>query len=189
MTTQADTNGPRRGPPWRIIGWSIPALLLLLPLIAGFPWTFSDYVVMGALFGLVGLGLEVAVRMSKDIVYRAAAGIAVITAFLLVWVNLAVGFLGSEDNPANLMFFALLSLTLIGAFLVEFRAAGLARVVAATAVGQVLIDAVALVAGLGESGDRGIYEAFMGTSMFVGLWLASAWLFRRAARREALATA
>jgi hypothetical protein len=185
MTTQAETRGPRSGPPWRIIGWSIPALLLLIPLVAGAPWTASDYVVMGGLFGLVGFGLEVAVRMSKDIVYRAAAGVAVITAFLLVWVNLAVGFLGNEDNPYNLIFFVLLGLTLIGAFLVEFKAVGLARLLAGTAAGQALIGAVALFAGLGETGNRGIYEAFMGTSMFVGLWLASAWLFSRAARREA----
>jgi hypothetical protein len=184
MTTQADTNDDRRGPPWRIIGWSIPALLLLIPLLAGAPWTVSDYVVMGGMFGLVGLGFEVAVRMSKDVVYRVAAGVAVITAFLLVWVNVAVGFLGNENNPYNLIFFVLLGLTLIGAFLVEFRAKGLGRLLAGTAAGQALIGIVALMAGLGEPGNRGIYEAFMGTSMFVGLWLASAWLFSRAARRE-----
>ena len=37
------------------------------------------------------------------------------TGFLLVWVNIAVGFLGNENNPANLMFFGLLGLTLVGA--------------------------------------------------------------------------
>jgi hypothetical protein len=185
MTTQTDTNGTRPGLSRRLIGWSIPVLLLLVPFAAGAPWTPSDYVVAGALFTIVGLGIELAVRLSNDIVYRVAAAVAVVTGFLLVWVNIAVGFLGDEENPANLMFFGLLGLTLIGALAVRFRASGLARLLVATAVGQVLIGVAALTFGLGASGDRGIYEAVMGTSMFTVLWLASAWLFARAARREA----
>jgi hypothetical protein len=185
MTTQTDTNGTRPRLSRRLMGWSIPVLLLLVPLATGAPWTPSDYVVAGVLFAIVGLGIELAVRLSNDIVYRVAAAVAVVTGFLLVWVNIAVGFLGDEENPANLMFFGLLGLTLIGALAVRFRASGLARLLVATAVGQVLIGVAALTFGLGASGDRGVYEAVMGTSMFTVLWLASAWLFARAARREA----
>lgn len=185
MTTQTDMNGTRPRLSRRLIGWSIPVLLLLVPLATGAPWTPSDYVVAGVLFAIVGLGIELAVRLSNDIVYRVAAAVAVVTGFLLVWVNIAVGFLGDEENPANLMFFGLLGLTLIGALAVRFRASGLARLLVATAVGQILIGVAALTFGLGASGDRGVYEAVMGTSMFTVLWLASAWLFARAARREA----
>ena len=185
MTTQTDTNGTRPRLSRRLIGWSIPVLLLLVPLAAGAPWTPSDYVVAGALFAIVGLGIELAVRMSKDIVYRVAAGVAVVTGFLLVWVNIAVGFLGNEENPANLMFLGLLGLTLVGALAVRFRASGLARLLVATAVGQILIGIAAVAFVLGASGDRGIYEAVMGTTMFTVLWLAAAWLFAHAARREA----
>jgi hypothetical protein len=185
MTTQTNTNGTRPRRSRRLMGWSIPVLLLLVPLATGAPWTPSDYVVAGVLFTIVGLGIELAVRLSNDIVYRVAAAVAVVTGFLLVWVNIAVGFLGDEENPANLMFFGLLGLTLIGALAVRFRASGLARLLVATTVGQVLIGVAALTLGLGASGDRGVYEAVMGTSMFTVLWLASAWLFARAARREA----
>ena len=38
-----DQTKRRRSPPWRIIGWSIPIVLLLLPLVAGAPWTLSDF--------------------------------------------------------------------------------------------------------------------------------------------------
>ncbi len=185
MTTQTDTNGTRPRLSRRLIGWSIPVLLLLVPFAAGAPWTPSDYVVAGVLFAIVGLGIELAVRLSKDIVYRVAAAVAVVTGFLLVWVNIAVGFLGNEENPANLMFLGLLGLTLIGALAVRFRASGLARLLVATAAGQVLIGIAAVAFVLGASGDRGIYEAVMGTSMFTVLWLAAAWLFAHAARREA----
>ena len=34
-------------------------------------------------------------------------------AFLLIWINLAVGIIGSEDNPANLMYGAVLLLGLV----------------------------------------------------------------------------
>ena len=34
MTDPNDDRNVRRSPPWRIIGWSIPILLLLLPLRA-----------------------------------------------------------------------------------------------------------------------------------------------------------
>ena len=45
-----DTPDSRRTP-WRLIGWSVPVVLLLVPLVAGFPWTPSDYVIMGVLLG------------------------------------------------------------------------------------------------------------------------------------------
>lgn len=187
MTAQTDTNRARPRLSRRLIGWSIPVLLLLVPLATGAPWTPSDYVTAAVMFAIVGFGIELAVRLSTDIVYRAAAAVAVVTGFLLVWVNIAVGFLGNEENSANLKFFGLLGLTLVGALALRFRASGLARLLVATAVGQLLIGVAALAFGLGAPGDRGVYEAVMGTSMFTGLWLASAWLFARAARREAAA--
>jgi hypothetical protein len=46
----------------------------------------------------------------------------------------------------------------------------------ATAVAQVTVAIVALVAGYGFTGPLTVF--------FTGLWLASAWLFRKAAGRE-----
>ena len=181
----ADTNIiAGRNIPWRLVGWSIPVLLLLLPLVAGAPWTLSDYFAMGAMFLMAGLAIELALRLSGDIVYRAAAGLAVITVFLLVWVNLAVGFLGSEQNPANAVFVAIPVVALGGAFLAHFRASGLARAMIATAVTQAAIGGIALFAGWGSAGYEGLYEFTMGSSLFTGLWLASAWLFAKSAERQ-----
>ncbi len=56
-----------------------------------------------------------------NLTYKVAVALALITAFILVWVNLAVGIIGSEDNNANLMFLCLLILGLIGAFKSRFQ--------------------------------------------------------------------
>lgn len=179
--TNSDGGSVRRSPPWRILGWGAAGAVLLLPLLAGAPWTGSDYIVMAFLLGGAGLLLELAVRVSGDRLYRAGAGVAVAAAFLLLWVNGAVGFLGDEDNPANLMFLGVLAIALAGAIIANFRATGMARAMFVTAAAQLLVGVVALAAGLGSPGYAGIYEAVMGTSVFAGLWLLSGGLFRKAA--------
>ncbi|TGX44764.1 hypothetical protein E5A74_07915 [Sphingomonas naasensis] len=155
--------------------------MLLLPLLVGAPWSGSDYGVMALLLGGAGLLLELAARASGDRTYRAGAGVAVVAAFLLLWVNGAVGVLGDEDNPANLMFVGVLAIALAGAFVADFRPAGMARAMLATAAAQLLVGIVALAAGLGSPGYAGLYEVVLGTGVFGGLWLLSAGLFRRAA--------
>lgn len=173
-----------KGMPWRLIGWSIPLILLLLPLVSGAPWTLSDYLVMGMMFLVAGLAVELAMRASVDMAYRAGAALAVSAAFLLIWVNLAVGFLGSEDNPVNRIFFALLGLGLLGSLLAGFRAAGMVRAMLAVAAGQAAIGVAALAGGWGSPGAQGLYEILMGTGLFTSLWLAAAWLFALSTRRQ-----
>lgn len=185
MAGNIEIDGGRRGIPWRIVGWSVPLLLLLLPLAANAPWTLTDFIFMGLLFVIVGLLLELAVRASGNIFYRAGAGVAVAASFLLIWVNGAVGFLGNEDNPANLMFAGVLLIAVLGSVLARFKPAGMARAMLATAAGQALVGMIALAAGLGsvELSDR-LYEVVMGTSLFAALWLMSAGLFRKAAGEQ-----
>jgi hypothetical protein len=167
---------------WRLIGWGVPVVLLLLPLIAGAPWTGSDYATAGALFLVAGLTIELAMRSSRDGAFRAGAGIAVAAAFLLLWVNLAVGFLGDEGNRANLLFVLVIALALAGGMVARFRAAGLARAMFVTAAAQVLVGMVALGAGWATPGRAGLYEVVLGTGLFTALWLAASWLFARSAR-------
>jgi hypothetical protein len=83
--------------PWRTAAWGTAALLLVLPYVTGAPWTLSDYVLAGMLFGLAGLAFELAVRKGAG-AYRLAAGVALAAAFLTVWVNGAVGMIGSNQN-------------------------------------------------------------------------------------------
>ena len=187
MADKAEIRDGGGATPWRIAGWGAAALVLLLPLVAmqftsEVKWDLADFVVMGALLGSAGGALELAVRRSGSLAYRAAAGVAIMASFLLVWVNLAVGFLGSEDNPANLMFLGVIALAVIGSLIARFQPAGMARALFATAAAQGLVGAVALAAGLGSPGAGGLYEVVIGTSVFAAMWLISAWLFGKAAR-------
>jgi hypothetical protein len=141
----------------------------------------TDFIVFGAmLFGACWV-YELAAWITGNIAYRAAVGVAVVATFILIWMNLAVGIIGSEDNPANLIYGGVLAVAIAGAFIVRFQPEGMARVLAATALAQALVGVIVLVAGLGSTGENWPRVIIVLTSFFAALWLVSAWLFRRAA--------
>lgn len=181
MSERIEGEDGRRGAVLRIVGWGGVALLLLLPLVTGAPWTLSDYVFAGGMLGGAGFVLELAARASGSRYYRAGAVVAVAASVLLVWVNGAVGFLGDEDEPANLMFAGVLALAVLGSVVARFRAGGMARAMFAATAAQVAIAVIAVAAGLGSPGPAGLYEAVLGTGVFAALWLAAGGLFLRAA--------
>ena len=113
--------------------------------------------------------------------FRAAIGIALAVAFILVWMSLGVGIIGADGDPANLMYFGVLAVGIIGAFIARFRPHGMARALVATALAQVLVAVIALITGLGLPWS-GPAEILGLTGIIVALWLIPAWLFRQAAR-------
>ena len=185
MASRADNGGKMGRRPWRIIGWGTAAFLLILPYIAGAPWTGSDYVFAAAMFGIVGGLIELAVRSSRDPWYRAGALVAVAASFLLVWVNGAVGIIGSEDNSANLMFLGVIAIALGGSIAVRFRARGMARVMAVAAVAEALVALPVVAMGLGAQQPPGVAGVLILIGGFTGMWAVSALLFRKAAQAAA----
>ena len=96
---------------WRKLMWSGAIALLLAPAVAmqfsaEVNWTPADFIVFGTMLAIAGGTVEIAARASRDQAYLIATVIAVGAGFLMVWANLAVGIIGSENNPANLIFFA-----------------------------------------------------------------------------------
>ena len=181
MADRVEDSGGRGWSPWRVAGWSIPVLLLMLPAVAmqftsEVDWTLGDFIFAALMFGIVGLAFELILRTSDSLAYRFGAGLAVIAAFLTIWVNGAVGMIGSEDNPYNLAFGGVLLIALIGAVLARFRAAGMARAMAVAAVAQVTLGAFGLAAD-----PRGAVFSIG----FGGLWLLSAALFWNSAQEGA----
>jgi len=176
----------------------VTGFLLLIPLAAmqfasGVNWSPFDFIVAGALLFGSGLAFELISGRGRTAVYRAAVGVAVAAALLLTWINLAVGIIGSENNPANRMYLFVPAVALIGAIIVRFRPRGMVRVMFAAAALLVLIPAVALLFGHLRFGPAeeppGAWGVLALNAFFAGLFAASALLFRWAGEREKERTA
>ncbi|KFN49096.1 hypothetical protein [Arenimonas composti] len=171
-------NGEREGRSLRNLMWLGAAALLALPGIAmwrgveGVHWTGADFAVMGVMLAtLCGL-VELGARLSRSLAYRAAFAIAAGTGFLTVWVNLAVGMIGNENDAANLVFAGVLGIAAVGTAAAGFRARGMAWAMAAAGVAQLGCAGFALFAGTA-------YEAAL-IALFALPWLLAAALFRAA---------
>lgn len=53
-------------------------------------------------------------------------------ASILVWLHAAVGLIGSDDNPANLMYGSVLAIAALGAVMARFQPRGITRALATT---------------------------------------------------------
>ncbi len=123
--------------------------ILIIPLIAsffveGFNWDVLDFAVMGVMLFGAGAGYEMVASQGNSKTYRTATALALVTAFLLVWVSLAVGIIGSEDNPANTLYFVVLAVGFFGSLAVRFKARGMAGVMAVVTVLQGFVPLLAV---------------------------------------------
>jgi hypothetical protein len=180
----------RRWDGWRIARWTVAATLLAIPALAmripgsGWNWSVGDFVFAGTMICGTALAYERAVSRSGHWAYRAGAATALAAAFLLVWINLAVGIVGNADDPHNAAYFAEVLLAAATAFTAALRPAGMARAMLATAAFQLLLTALAAPAGWGAGEPPGALALFGLNMAFAALWLLSARLFRRAGRDE-----
>jgi hypothetical protein len=169
------------------------AAILVAPLVAmqftdEVNWGFLDFIVMGFLLFGTGLAYVLISRISERIAYRTAVGVAMVAGFLLIWMNLAVGIIGSEDDPANLIYLGVLAIGIMGAGISQLRPLGMARTMFTTAIAQMLVPVIVLVfwrSHLEES--PGIVGVFGLNAFFAVLFVISALLFRSAARRQTVA--
>ena len=186
MAENVETGVTGIGASWRIAVWGVAAALLILPLIAtqlveGFAWDLGDFLVFGAMLVVAGLAFEVAARMSGSVAYKAGVCVALAGAFVLVWMSLAVGIIGSDGNPANLMYVGVLAIGIIGALISRFSPSGMALTMFMAAIAQALAGIIAIVVGLGSPAS-GPLELALLNGFFVVLFLLSAGLFRFASR-------
>ena len=113
---------------------------------------------------------------------RFALCAAIATPFLLLWVIGAVGLIGVEGDPFDLIYGGVLAVGLVGALIARFRPRGMARAMVAAAFAQALVAVIALIIGKQHSPVSSVIEILGLNGFFVVLWLVSARLFIRAAR-------
>jgi hypothetical protein len=167
----------------------LTALLLLVPLLAmqftrEVNWSPMDFAVAGALLFAAGMAWTLLSARSTNRAYRLAAAVAVASALLLAWGNLAVGLIGSGHNPANLMYAGVIGVAIVGVLAARGRASGLSHALFATALAQALVAVVALAGGLGAGEPPGRFGILILNGGFVALFALSGWLFARAAHRQ-----
>ena len=168
------------------------AAILMIPFVGmqisnTWNWSLFDFIVMGALIFGTGLAYVLITRKGGTTAYRFAIGMALVAAFLLVWLNLAVGLIGSEDNPANLLYFWVLAIGFLGTIIAQLRPQGMARALFATALAQALVPVIALIARgklqvTSEEAAMGVLGVLTLNGFFVVLFVGSGLLFRSAAR-------
>lgn len=164
--------------------------VLLVPLVAmvftdEVKWTLFDFLLMGGLLSGTGVVFVLVSRTLDAVAFRAAVGLAVLAAFLLVWVTLAVGILGSENHPANLLYAGVLLVLAIGAVHGRFRPRGLSHALFAAALAQLLVPVIAWIAWrplLQEPPGPTVILLLNG--FFALLFAVSGALFRRVSHRQ-----
>lgn len=161
----------------------VTAALLLLAFVLrqaiGSPeWTAMDFAVVAIMFFGTGLAYVLITHKRKEALYRLAVALAAATGLLLFWSNLAVGLIGSEDEPANLMYFGVLAVAFIGSLISRFQPRGLAVVMWVTAGVQVLTIVIALLAGWQRLAESSFTEIIGINVFFALLWAISGLLFR-----------
>ena len=169
----------------RLVVWVVVvALILSIPLVMQFTdevqWNealaYAVMLLVAGGFYELWLWLRRCTRA-----YRAAFSVGFAGVLLLGWVSGAVGIIGSENNPANVMYWTVPAVLLIGSLISRFKPRGMAHTLFATAFIQLLVPVVALIIAPGVSwGNAGVIGVFVANSIFVALFVGSGLLFLRA---------
>lgn len=174
---------------WRMARWSAAAVLLCVPAIAmrytsEVDWSASDFVVMGVLFASVLGAYEFLASRAPSFAYRAASVLTTLGLFLLIWMNMAVGIIGTENNDANAMFVAVIAIVVGGACLARFRPAGMKRALFAAALAQLAVGVIAVAGDLGAEDPNWPKDVIFLTGFYAGLWAVAGTLFGLAEARR-----
>jgi len=169
----------------------VAAAFLLIPLIAmqfstDVNWTISDFIFAFVMIFGTGFTYKLVTRTTSDVTYRIAVGFTVFSALLLVWVNLAVGIVGSEDNPFNVLYFGVLFVGIIGSLFVRFQAKGMIYVLGVASLVIVGITIAAFIQGFHQAPQGSVYQLLGVNAFFIMLFLICAVTFYHASKNRPL---
>lgn len=165
----------------------ITLVILLIPFVgnyvsAEFDWTTSDFVFMGILLFGASFTFEMVARLSGNAMFKWAVGIVTVATLLLTWMNLAVGIIGSEDNPINALYFLVIPVGFLGLIASQMKAKGLAVTAYLMSATVMAVPFIGLAVNRPAMDDLpGIIGVFMITAFYAALYLGSGLLFRTVA--------
>jgi len=153
--------------------------VLMAPLVASqfvedWNWPVGAFVRVYVLFFGTGMVFALVARRMSAWSYKAGVGVALVAGFALGWSNMV--HVADSENPANLVYYSVLAVGGVGAWLARLQARGLAYTLFAMAATLAVI-AVMLPSGAPPYMARNMA---IGHGVFVALFAASGLLFRHA---------
>lgn len=154
--------------------WMVP--LVASRVVDGWNWPPGAFVIVYLLFFGTGLLYAVIARRMGAWSYKAGVGVALLAGFALGWSNMV--HVADSENPANLLYYGVLAVGGVGAWLARLEARALARTL------FVMAATLALIALMLPSGAPPRLARNMAVShgVLVVLFTASGLLFRHASQ-------
>lgn len=170
----------------------VTILLLMIPLVAmqfstEVDWNPFDFFVAGFLLFGTGFTYILLTRKAINITYRAGVAVGLFAGLFLIWANLAVGIIGSEDNPVNIIYFGIIGIGIVGAVMSRFNPYGLSLTMFAVSIAFLMIAVVVLFYAGTQGADFTIDKimTYIGVhGLFIMLFFISGILFRQATQDE-----
>ncbi|HWG58523.1 MAG TPA: hypothetical protein VN661_05705 [Candidatus Acidoferrales bacterium] len=153
--------------------------MLMVPIAAsrvvdGWNWPAWAFVRVYVLFFGTGMVYALIARRMRAWAYKAGVGVAMVTGFALGWSNMVQ--VADSGHPENLVYYGVLVVGIVGAYVAQLEAGGLARTLFAMAAVLALI-AVILPSGAPPEFARRIA---IGHGVDAALFIAAGLLFRHA---------
>ncbi len=160
-------------------------LIIMIPLIAmqftnEVVWTMSDFIIGWTILFSIGFAFQAIGRRAKNSSYKFATGIAAFTTLFVIWSNLAVGIIGNEDNPLNLMYFGVVLLMVFGSYIAQLKAKAMSRVLFASAVLHALVSIIGLSIFSTQNPGYTIVNVAILNVVLVTMWAVSGLLYGKA---------
>lgn len=167
----------------------LTALVLAVPLVAmqfteEVNWSVGDFLVMGILIFSSGLSYVLITRYVTNAVYKVAIIVALGSTFLMMWVNLAVGLIGSGPHLGNLMYLGVMAVGLVSAILSRFTPAGMERTMFAMAFALAVLVSIALSTNMQQYPGSSVTLIVGINSFFAILFVSAGLLFRYVALKQ-----
>jgi hypothetical protein len=156
--------------------WMVP--VVAAQFVEDWHWGVGGFVRVYVLFFLTGMAIALIARRMDAWSYKLGVGVALVEGFALGWSNMV--HVADSGNPANLWYYSVLVVGVVGACLARLKAPGLARTL------FVMAATLALIAVMLPSGAPPYLARNMaiGHAINVVLFTASGLLFRHASRAE-----
>ena len=165
----------------------ITAILLIIPWLAmqvtaEVNWAPADFVFAGVMVFGTGTAFKLITSKFSTLLYKIAVGIALVSGFILIWINGAIGIIGAESNAFNLLYYLLILAGIIGALISRFKPEGLSYTMFFLAVAQTVLMISAFLSGMENIPESSVLEIVGVNAFFILLFVISGLLFFRAAK-------